>query len=154
MLDKFEYYHGAAIIRLMQNKRCVSVRMRELLGYVVNENVFVFLKYTTKGRSPWGFTFDKEDVDRCLIMASAYCKVVLGFVCGGDGVCVLNWHEANDLLGGKSGRIAVGRKHNHSYSVWGTVGELKHKIPVGRWPSLVFEADDQIQNNIISGKSC
>lgn len=142
MLDKSEYYHGAAIVRLMENKRCQSVRMRESLGYVVNNDIFVFLKYTTKGRSPWGFMFDQEDVDRCFRMAKEYRKVVLGFICGGDGVCALEWPEANEILGGKPGRIAAGRKHNHSYSVWGTAGELGRKIPVGRWSSLAFEPND------------
>ena len=139
MLDRFEYYHGAAILRLMEDDRYRSVKLHDSPGYVVNENIFIFLKYTTKGRSPWGFTFDQEDIDRCLRLSTEYNKIVLGFICGGDGVCALDWKEAKDLLGSKPGRIAAGRKHKHSYSVWGSLGKLKHKIPVGRWPSIVFE---------------
>lgn len=150
MLDKSEYYHGAAIVRLMDDERCGGVRKKGFLGFVVNEKVFVFLKYTTKGRSPWGFTFDQEDIDRCLKMGTEYSRVVLGLICGGDGVCALTWGEANDLLGGKPGRIAAGRKHNHSYSVWGTAGELKRKIPVGRWPSLTFEFEQKTEDNVIN----
>ena len=148
MLDKSEYYHGAAIIRLIEDEMCRSVRRHKCLGYVVNDGVFIFLKYTTKGRPPWGFNFDQEDVDRCFKMAGEYHKVVLGFICGGDGVCALDWKEANELLGGKPGRIAAGRKHNHSYSVWGTAGELKRKVPVGRWPSLAFESSEQARDNV------
>ena len=139
MLDKTEYYHGAAIIRLLENSACESVKKKEYLGYVVNGSVFAFLKYSTKGRSPWGFSFDQEDVDRCVKMSQEYSRVVLGLICGGDGVCALEWNEAEMLLGGKPGRIAAARKHNHSYSVWGTVGELKHKVPVGRWPLVAFD---------------
>ena len=144
MLDKSDYYHGAAIIRLMDDGRCWSVRKLQQLGYIVNDEVFIFLKYTTKSRTPWGFTFDQEDVERCLKMATEYHNVILGFICGGDGVCALHWCEAKELLGGKAGRIAAGRKHNHSYSVWGTCGELKQKIPVGRWLSLAFESNNQL----------
>jgi len=149
MLDKSEYYHGAAIIRLLEDERCRAVRKRELLGYIVNEDIFVLLKYTTKARSPWGFTFDQEDVDRCHRMMNEYRKLILGFVCGGDGVCALNWQEANELLNGKPGRIATGRKHNRSYSVWGTAGELKRKVPVGRWPSIMFETEKQHEQEVI-----
>ena len=147
MLDKSEYYHGAAIVRLLEDERCQSIHLRKPRSYIVNNDVFVFLKYTTKGRTPWGFTFDQEDVDRCFRMATEYRKVVLGFICGGDGVCALDWQEAKNLLGGKPGRIAASRKHDCSYSVWGTAGELKRKVPVGRWRSLVFEMPDQIADN-------
>jgi len=143
MLDKFEYYHGAALVRLMDDERCRAVNKRGLLGYVVNNKIFVFLKYTTKTRSPWGFAFDQEDIDRCLKMEEEYKDVVLGLVCGGDGICALHWHEAKELLGSNPGRIAAGRKHNHSYSVWGTAGEWKRKISVSRWPLILFESDEK-----------
>lgn len=149
MLDKFEYYHGAALVRLMDDERCRAVKKRGLLGYVVNDDIFVFLKYTTKSRAPWGFAFDQEDVDRCVGMEKEYKNVVVGLVCGGDGICALHWREARKLLGGKPGRIAAGRKHNQSYAVWGTAGEWKRKISLGRWPLLLFESDEQPRDNKI-----
>lgn len=139
MLDKTEFYHGAAIIRLLEDKRCLGVRKKELLGYVVNEKVFVLLKYATKARTPWGFSFDQEDIDRCVRMKNEFPNVAVGLICGGDGTCALSWEEANMLLNGKPGRIAAGRRHNESYAVWGTAGELKRKVAVNRWPSLVFD---------------
>lgn len=138
MLYKFGYYHGAAIIRLLEDERCRSVH-KQGLGYVVNERNFVFFKYRTKTRSPWGFNFDQEDIDYCLKIAGAYERFVLGLICGGDGICALNWEEAKTLLGGKAGSISVERKHRHQYSVWGSVEELKNKISVSRWPVLLFE---------------
>ncbi|MDR3643296.1 MAG: hypothetical protein P4L74_06765 [Candidatus Doudnabacteria bacterium] len=143
MLDKTEYYHGAAIVRLLENENCTSVKKQGLPGYVVNNEVFVFLKYSTKGRTPWGFSFDLEDLNRCLNALVSYRKVVVGLICGGDGVCALDWQEVNRLLDGKPGRIAAGRKHNHSYSVWGSAGELKYKIPVNHWPLIAFEVPIQ-----------
>ena len=124
--------------------------MRKLgvLGYVANDETFIFLKYTTKSRSPWVFNFDQEDVDRCFKMANEFKRLVFGFICGGDGVCSVNWHEAKQLLGGKPGRIVAARKHNHSYSVWGTVGELKRKVSVNRWPAIMFESNEQTGDNI------
>lgn len=147
MLDKTEYYHGAAVVRLLEDARCRGVRKREFLGYVVNNETFALLKYTTKARSPWGFTFDQEDIDRCARMTGEYKRVVVGLICGGDGVCALTWGEITQLLGRKPGRIAAGRKHNCSYAVWGTAGELKQKVPVGRWPALAFEKSVETRDN-------
>ncbi len=152
MLDKFSYYHGAALTRLLDDERCRAVRKHGLLGYVVNDEIFVFLKYTTKARSPWGFAFDQEDVNRCLTMSGQFKRIVLGLICGGDGVCALEWDQACELLGGRSGRIAVGRKHNHSYEVWCTEGELKRKISLRRWPSLLFESEAVLSDNTVDDK--
>ncbi|HEV3039555.1 MAG TPA: hypothetical protein VHA33_17415 [Candidatus Angelobacter sp.] len=143
MLDKSGYYHGAAIIRVLEDSRCRSVR-KDGVGYVINEEVAVFLKYSTKARSPWGFTFDGEDINRCHRMEQKHERLILGLVCGGDGVCALEWREADKLLANKPGRIAAGRKHNESYAVWGTAGTLKGKIPVGRWPTLSFQGDNTL----------
>ena len=148
MLDKTDYYHGAAIVKLLEDSRCASVQKKGLLGYVINGDSFVLLKYTTKARSPWGFSFDQEDIDRCLKMASEYRRVILGFICGGDGVCALDWSQAKELLAEKPGRIAAGRKHNKQYEVWGTEGELKGKIPLNRWPSLLFESGTETSDNV------
>ena len=89
MLDKAAYYHGAAVIPILEDIRCRSIRKRGLLGYVVNDDKFVFLKYTTKAHSPWRFTFDQEDIGRSIKMNEEYGRVVFGFVCGGDGVCAI-----------------------------------------------------------------
>ena len=139
MLDKSAYYHGAAIVRLIDDERCRSIRKRGHLGYIVNDRTFLFLKYTTGARSPWGFTFDQEDVDRCAKMAEEYDDLYIGLICGGDGICALYWHEVIILLGTTAGHISARRKHNHSYSLRGTEGTLTRKVPQNRWPSLLFE---------------
>jgi len=138
MIDKLQFYHGAAIISLLENEN-LSAKKRGSLGYVVNDRVFVFLKYTTKARSPWRFSFDQEDVDRCLKMALEYKVVILGLVCGGDGICALSWEETQYLLNTKPGWISVKRKHNKSYGVAGSVSELKRKVSVRRWRSIISE---------------
>lgn len=138
MIDKLHYYHGAAIVSLLENEN-FSVSRKGLLGYVVNNKVFIFVKYTTKSRSPWRFSFDQEDIDRCSKMAAEYNSVVIGLVCGGDGICAINWSEAQMLLGVKPGWISTKRKHNESYGVAGSASKFKGKIPIGRWISINSE---------------
>lgn len=142
MLEKSEYYHGAAIVRILEEKNCKSIHKLSNLGYIINNETFIFLKYRTKERTPWTFTFDQEDVDRCSNMAEQYKNVILGLICGGDGICGLNWKDGKDLLAGKPGHITTARKHNHSYSVWGTEGELKGKISANTWPALIFDSQE------------
>ena len=144
MIDKAEFYHGAAIIKLLEDKRNPSIKKRDYLCYLVN-NIFIFPKYTTKVRSPWSFVFNQEDIDRCSKMFHEYNRVVLVLVCGGDGVCALEWEEARFLLNNKPGRIATGRKHNESYAVWGRFGKLVNKVPIGRWPNIVFKPSKLIK---------
>jgi hypothetical protein len=141
MLDKSAYYHGAALTLALDDVRLRSLRKRDLLGYVVNDDIFLFLKYTTKAHSPWRFGFDQEDIDRCAKMSSVYRRVVFGLVCGGDGVCGLTWCQGKELLSGESGWIAAARKHKQRYEVWGSQGELKKKVSLGRWPAVIFESE-------------
>lgn len=139
MIDKHEYYHGAAIIRMLDDERCASVQKKGKLGYVVNDDTFLFIKYTTRNRTPWRFTFDHEDVARANLMAQKYDQVLVPLVCAGDGVCVITWDEAVRLLGNVAGFIGVERKHNEQYGVWGAYEALKGKVSMRRWPSLAFE---------------
>jgi hypothetical protein len=114
MLDKSAYYHGAAVIPVLEDSRCRSIRKLGTLGYVVNDDTFLFIKYTTKARSPWRFTFDQEDIDRCARMSGEYRRLVFGFVCGGDGVCAVcaaatvsvrsTGYRAKNCLGRSEGR--------------------------------------------------
>jgi len=138
MIDKMQYYHGAAIVSLLENDN-LSIKKKGNSGYIISENLFVFLKYTTKARTPWRFNFDQEEIDRCLKMASEYKNIALGLICGGDGVCGLGWSDVFSILGDKPGWISAQRKHNESYSVAGSIGRLKRKIPVGRWSNIFSE---------------
>jgi hypothetical protein len=138
MMEKANYYHGAAIISLLESEKCFSVKKKEFFGYVVNDKFFVFLKYTTKAKSPWRFIFDQEDINRCLKISSEYEDIALGLICGGDGVCGLKWNEVRCLIGDKPGWISVNRRHNERYAVAGPVSALKNKIPVGRWSTFIF----------------
>ncbi len=143
MLDKSAYYHGAAIVAVLEDSRCRSIGKKGSLGYVVNSNIFLFIKYTTKSKSPWRFTFDQEDIDRCIKMGGEYDRIVLGLVCGGDGVCGVAWEEARSMLGMKAGWLAAARKHNQSYEVWGPENKMTRKVSLRRWPTLIFEPGDK-----------
>jgi hypothetical protein len=48
MIEKLEFYHGAAIVRLIEDDRCKTVGKNEY-GYLVNGDRSVFIKYNDEG---------------------------------------------------------------------------------------------------------
>lgn len=138
MIDKQEFYHGAAIVRLLEDKRCHNIGKHEF-GYIVNNDVYIFLKYRTKSRSPWTFCFSREENRRLNEQANAFKKIIIVLICGGDGICAILLQDAETILGYKEGRITVKRKFNEQYGVYGTVGALKGKISLQKWPGIVFD---------------
>jgi hypothetical protein len=63
MIEKLEFYHGAALVRLIEDPRCTRIA-KHACGYLVNQNRIVAIKYSTKAHSPWGFTFSQDDLAR------------------------------------------------------------------------------------------
>lgn len=138
VIDKRDFYHGAAIVSLLQDRRCENVS-RERSGYLVDGFVFALLKYTTKSRTPWGFQFNASEMSLLREMNFRYRRVVVGLICGGDGICALLSGEMELLLGGKPGRVSTRRKFNERYAVHGSINHLDRKVSVQRWPSIVYE---------------
>ena len=59
-IKKREYYEGAALYRVICANQVDSIRY-EPPFFVMNDLLSVLLKYSTKNRSPWGFTFSIEE---------------------------------------------------------------------------------------------
>lgn len=142
MIEKLEFYHGAALVRLIEDPRCGSVSKYEC-GYRVNDRCLVAIKYSTKARSPWGFSFSQDDIDRLQIMAKQFGDCLVALVCGGDGICALSWKELETLLASAPGGISAKRSFSGCYSVSGPAGTLRRKIPMNRWPNIVFDGEDK-----------
>src|SRR3972149_6915357 len=109
MIEKQEFYHGAALIRLLEDEKCKSVR-KHGTGYRVNDGIFLLLKYSTKSRTPWGFGFGRDEVERLNQAAQSFSGVAVALICGGDGVCGMTWESVEELLGGKDGWLSASRK--------------------------------------------
>ena len=141
MLEKLEFYHGAALVRLIEDPRCQTIG-RHTYGYHVNKTRFIAIKYSTKARSPWGFTFSQNDIVRLRATEKEFGHCVIAFVCGGDGVCGLPWTVVVDLLGNAPGGISAKRAFAGCYAVSGPAGMLKGKVAMNRWPSIVFDGEN------------
>jgi len=140
MIEKQEFYHGAALFRLLDHSSCRTVR-KALAGYIINENVYLVIKYTTKHRSPWRFTFSQEDIRVVMTNPAPLARVLIVFVNGGDGISALTAAELNHILGGEPGWVSMSRRFNKQYAVAGSKNSLRKKCSLSRWPALIFDED-------------
>lgn len=138
MIDKLEFYHGAAIIRIVEDARCRSIRIHQA-GYLINGDRLLYLKYTTKEKSPWRFSVSKEDREHFASGKVDLGVCVLGLVCGGDGVCAVRCEQLTTLLGDGAGWLAAKRVFGGCYAVSGSRGNLDRKVALNQWPGVLFE---------------
>jgi hypothetical protein len=142
MIEKLEFYHGAALVRVIEDPRCETIA-KHGCGYRVNNNRILAIKYSTKAQSPWRFTFSGDDISRFGAVNEEFGECLVALVCGGDGICALSWALAATLLADSPGRIAAKRGFAGCYAVSGPTGELKGKVAMNRWPAIVFDGEDK-----------
>ncbi|MEK6622390.1 MAG: hypothetical protein AABY74_10755 [Planctomycetota bacterium] len=143
MIDKQEFYHGAALVRLLDDDRCIEVK-KHSTGYIINNDVMVLLKYSTRNRTPWRFTFTLDEMINIETLRKGENKIVIVLVCGGDGICAIYADELHTIMGDNPGWIAIRRNFKEQYGVAGPNGDLERKIAFQRWPAIVFENMSQI----------
>jgi hypothetical protein len=141
MIEKLEFYHGAALVRLIEDPRCETIT-KHTYGYRVNRSRIVGIKYSTKAQSPWRFTVSEEDIARFKRAERDFANCVIAFVCGGDGVCALSRSVLLGLLGDAPGWVSAKRGFAGCYAVSGPAGTLKKKVAINRWPAIVFDEQE------------
>lgn len=136
-IKKQEFYEGAALHLLARNGSIRSIRYEPPL-FVVNDEVLVLLKYCTKGRSPWGFTFTTDE-QSLLENKAPERKIVIGLVCGADGVASITYDAYKSVATPRNSavHIACYRKHGEHYEVNGPDGTLNWKVAPSNWQKIL-----------------
>jgi hypothetical protein len=89
-LKEIDFYHGSVFVRLSQCNSAISIRKlnEQTQGiYVLNEELPILIKHTTKKLSPWRFSFIKTNQDDLQKVKNRYGSALVIFVCGHDGIC-------------------------------------------------------------------
>jgi hypothetical protein len=120
-IRKQEFYEGAA-----------------LHFFILNQHLFVLLKYSTRGRSPWGFTFTPGE-QASLKSRAARSAVVIGLICGSDGIAAFSYDAYRTIASPRESAVHVAcyRDHSRHYEVNGPDGELDEKVPPSAWRYLL-----------------
>src|SRR4051794_15428516 len=136
-LKKQEFYEGAALHLIAKAGKVKSIRYEHPF-FVLNETVSVLLKYSTRGRSPWGFTFTSDE-QRGLAARAAGMTTLVGLICGSDGIAAVTYRSLIDVapLTEASVHIACYRAHGEHYEVRGPVGSLDRKVAPSSWPRIL-----------------
>jgi hypothetical protein len=136
-IRKQEFYEGAALHLLARSNRVTAVKYDPPF-FIINDQISVCLKYSTKGRSPWGFTFTPDE-QRLLRSRAKNSKLIIGLICGSDGVAAITFDDYRGIAGRRrsSIHIACYRKHGKHYGVFGPNGELNRKIAPSVWQRIL-----------------
>lgn len=141
-IKKQEFYEGAALYQLIRDAAETKVFYSTPL-FVFDDRLQVYLKYSTGKRSPWSFTFMPDE--QTLLSAHARgLPLVIGLVCGADGVAALPYEGYASVasVGRAALRIACYRLHREHFEVRGPDGALPGKIAPSDWKRLLRTTKD------------
>ena len=136
-IKKQEFYEGAALHLLARNGGIKNIRYEAPL-FIVNDHVLLLLKYSTKGRSPWNFTFTTDE-QTLLQNKASKCKIVIGLVCGADGVASFTYDAYKRVAAPRNSAIHIAcyRQHGEYYEVNGPDGALDGKVAPSNWQKIL-----------------
>jgi len=145
MIKEFEFFHGLVFARILHaTQRPLSLKPFKSVSnssYVVNDNIGVYIKYSSKRMTPWRFTFRPEHQEEIDLMKASFKSVFLLLVCNDDGVVCLSYSELKQILDNQHNPIewiSATRHRREMYSVRGSNGELDFKVGQNAFPEKLF----------------
>lgn len=146
MPDEYEFYQGAVLRQLVVESVTSIiitpfVREGRINAFVINGKIGVFVKHSTKRMSPWRFTFTLDQISDMLDLEAACRDTFTAFVCGDDGIVVLdvgNLHGAMTFDDSEHAWLRIDRPPRSQYAVAGNRAELPNRI--ARGTSSIHEA--------------
>ena len=146
MSHEFEFYHGVALCKIIHNVPHATTKLyseNSNSSYVLNKNIGIFIKYSTKRMSPWQFTFTRRHIDELFEMMQNLRAVFLVLVCKDNGVICLNSKEIKALIDNdlnKTQGLLVVRKPREKFRVsCGKYEKLKFRIANNEFPAKIFK---------------
>jgi hypothetical protein len=145
-IKKQEFYEGAALHLIVRSGQVKSIRYDPPF-FFLNERLTVLLKYSTKIRSPWGFTFT-EDEQKQLQFRAERQATMIGLVCGSDGIASLTYESYSSIASPRANSLYVScfRDHGEHYEISGPDGPLRRKVAPSSWQRILEDgAENEAQ---------
>lgn len=141
-IQRQEFYEGAALHQLIRGSDARMSIVHSPPFFTINDCLTVHLKYCTAKRSPWSFTFTPLE-QRDLLGISKISKLVIGLVCGADGVSALPYADYIKIaqLRDTSLRISCRRLYREYFEVAGPDAVLSRKVAPSEWMNLLTEKE-------------
>ena len=143
-IQKQEFYEGAALHQLIRGSNGIKSIIHAPPFFVLDGSLQVHLKYSTGKRSPWGFTF-MPDEQLLLQQRAQEMPLVMGLICGADGVAALPYEAYIRVAQVKSTalRISCRRSHREHFEVGGPDGTLPGRVAPSDWGKLLKDGRRQ-----------
>jgi hypothetical protein len=138
VIRKHNFYEGAALSMLIRAAGAMHVIFQEPF-FVVDGRLVLYLKYSTKVRSPWNFTFTAEEQ---ILLTEPISPVAptIALICGEDGVAALSMEDYESIVNverNTAAHVACFRRHGEYYEISGPNGVLQTKIAPSKWHRLL-----------------
>jgi hypothetical protein len=144
-MKNFEFYHGAALTRIIHGNVFDSIKCYSSANssYVINGAITIYIKYSQKRMSPWSFSFSATHIDEIKEIKNKFNKIYLVFVCGDNGIACLDFKEFSTVISIENTNfpkwIRASRQKGQKFSISGSNGELKHKIGNSDFPEKIYD---------------
>jgi len=158
MIKEFEFFHGLVFARILHGtQRPLSIKPfspSSNASYIVNENIGIYIKYSSKRMTPWRFTFKKEHQKEIDLMKKNFKEVFLVLVCNDDGVVCLSYQELKKILDSQLDDIewiSATRQKRKMYAIKGSNGKLGFKIGPNDFPDKIFDTNPSESEGVLIG---
>jgi hypothetical protein len=136
-IKKQEFYEGAALHLLTRTGAIPGIHYVPPF-FVLCDRLLVLLKYCTRPRSPWGFTFTPDE--QALLQQRAQERpIVIAMVCGSDGVAAFKYESYLTIAAPRPTalRISCVRHYGQHYGDNGPDGVLAAKVAPSDWMRIL-----------------
>lgn len=135
-IKKQEFYEGAALHLLVRGGAIRSLTYAPPF-FTANSDTLLLLKYSTKNRSPWNFTFTHSE--QRLLEESRPDHKIIALICASDGVAALRYEDYRRIAprAAATVHIACTRLYGEHYEVSGPEGSLPRKISPSAWSRIL-----------------
>src|SRR5262245_47555840 len=119
-IRKQEFYEGAALHRLARTGAIPGIRYDPPF-FSLDDRVLVLLKYSTRTRRPWAFTFTPDEQTLLQARAVEQRPIVIALVCGGDGIAAIRYDAYLTIAAQRitALRVSCRRLHGKHYAIKG-----------------------------------
>jgi hypothetical protein len=146
MIKEFEFFHGLVFARILHaTQRPLSIEpfpSPSNSSYIVNGDVGLYIKYSSKRMTPWRFSFKREHQEEIVEMKKKFDQVFLVLVCNDDGIVCLSYEEIRQILDEQIEPVewvSASRNPRQMYAIKGSNGKLGFKIADNEFPSKLFD---------------
>ena len=151
MITDAARYYGA-VFSFIIDRSAGSVALRRIFDdcvgfYLVDERLPLLIKYSTRRKGPWSFTFHHDHQEKQQMLYERHGECIVALVCGKDGIVALQHADFRTVLDEffePQEAVTVRRRHNQMYQVKGRDGQLSRRLSRSSLSEALQSTKDEV----------